>query len=576
MEILIYSAKVGLYWCLFYLFYQFLLRKYTYFTWNRFYLVGTLLASLLLPLLVYPESAPDVPVIYEATLQIVTIQYQPDPETFSWSRLIVAIYVAGVLLSAFIFAKRIRDLLLFIRSGEQVKLDHCTLVLTEHNRVRSFSFLKWIVINQADYESNLETILSHESAHVEQKHSLDILLVEVLKIVFWFNPVLELYKKALQEVHEFLADDTAVDKDSYAFFLLNYTLIASAAPLSNHFFKTSQIRNRIAMIYKNRSPRRVKGSYVLIITFIGIIAMGVAGFERVKDKLKVESVSLTTQLDTGSQIVEIKAADADGKHKINRAEHDKQAITYVGLASKVRQLKVLPNQLIASKPNDASGNKNTQKLKGEPADVEYQFFGGTAQATTQTFANKMALSDSPKLTIAETASATSLRPFDPSVETAQVNSKTAGIFTVVERQPQFPGGIKAMYQFLQNNIHYPQAAKDANISGRVFLSFVVSEKGEISSIAVLKGLGYGCDQEAVRVVSAFPKWEPGRQNSIPVSVRYNLPINFQLIGERVGVLKTAQPARINELDGQQDKSYTIQISPNAFTAIAKIQNPAKQ
>ncbi|GAB3910806.1 hypothetical protein GCM10028803_50920 [Larkinella knui] len=102
------------------------------------------------------------------------------------------------------------------------------------------------------------------------------------------------------------------------------------------------------------------------------------------------------------------------------------------------------------------------------------------------------------------------------------------IFTVVEQNPEFPGGLAAMGQFLQKNLRYPPAASRANISGRVFVSFVVNTDGSIQDVTVLKGLGFGTDEEAMRVVKAMPKWRPGKQSGRPVRVKYNLPINFQL------------------------------------------------
>lgn len=102
------------------------------------------------------------------------------------------------------------------------------------------------------------------------------------------------------------------------------------------------------------------------------------------------------------------------------------------------------------------------------------------------------------------------------------------VYTVVEEQPEFPGGTAAMFGFLAKNIKYPVAAAKANVHGRVFLSFVVTETGETEDIVVLKGVGYGCDAEAIRVLKLFPKWKPGKQNGSPVNVKYNLPINFQL------------------------------------------------
>lgn len=106
--------------------------------------------------------------------------------------------------------------------------------------------------------------------------------------------------------------------------------------------------------------------------------------------------------------------------------------------------------------------------------------------------------------------------------------KEEEIFTVVEQQPEFSGGMAALGQYLQKNLRYPAAAQRANISGRVFVSFVVNTDGTIQDVAVLKGLGFGTDEEAVRVVKTMPKWRPGKQSGRPVRVKFNLPINFTL------------------------------------------------
>ena len=102
------------------------------------------------------------------------------------------------------------------------------------------------------------------------------------------------------------------------------------------------------------------------------------------------------------------------------------------------------------------------------------------------------------------------------------------IFTVVEQQPEFQGGQAAMYAWLGKNIKYPAAAQRANISGKVFVSFTVNTDGSITDAQVLKGLGFGTDEEAVRVVKSMPKWKPGKQSGRSVRVKYNLPISFQL------------------------------------------------
>jgi protein TonB len=102
------------------------------------------------------------------------------------------------------------------------------------------------------------------------------------------------------------------------------------------------------------------------------------------------------------------------------------------------------------------------------------------------------------------------------------------IFYVVESMPSFPGGEDQIYAYLARNLHYPVLAREAGIQGRVFVTFVVERDGSITDIRVLRGIGGGCDEEAVRVVENMPEWTPGKQRGIPVRVQFNLPIKFTL------------------------------------------------
>lgn len=102
------------------------------------------------------------------------------------------------------------------------------------------------------------------------------------------------------------------------------------------------------------------------------------------------------------------------------------------------------------------------------------------------------------------------------------------IFLVVENMPEFPGGEAAMYKFIGNNIDYPRMAKESGISGRVFVTFVVERDGSVTDVQIIRGIGGGCDEEAVRVIKAMPKWTPGKQRGKPVRVQYRMPIKFTL------------------------------------------------
>lgn len=103
------------------------------------------------------------------------------------------------------------------------------------------------------------------------------------------------------------------------------------------------------------------------------------------------------------------------------------------------------------------------------------------------------------------------------------------IFTIVENQPEPKGGYSAFYDFISNNLKYPQRAIISGIEGKVFVQFVVEKDGSLTDIQVIRGIGFGCDEEAVRVISNAPKWIPGRQRGRPVRVKMILPIHFKFV-----------------------------------------------
>lgn len=121
---------------------------------------------------------------------------------------------------------------------------------------------------------------------------------------------------------------------------------------------------------------------------------------------------------------------------------------------------------------------------------------------------------------------TQVAQYTPPVQEEDVQEQP--IFTVVEDKPSFPGGEAALMKFLATHINYPALAKESGIQGRVFISFVVEPSGNIDHVKVLRGIGGGCDEEAIRVVKSMPKWNPGKQRGKPVRVAFTLPINFKL------------------------------------------------
>jgi TonB family protein len=514
MELLIYLAKLSAYWIALYVLYALFLRRQTFLRWNRTYLLGSLVVAFVLPLVQYPEAAPPLPVVYQVSAASFTVvTAAASPSLLTWENLLWLVYGVGVVVMLVRLVGKFRHLFSFLQKGDRIPMEGYTLVLLDTNAAGSFSFMKWVFISPADYDRNFDTILTHELVHVRQRHSWDILLVEILHVLFWFNPVLLLYKNALQEVHEYLADQQIAlaqavtdHRDRYAEFLISYTLGTPTNVLTNQFFNAKLLKSRITMLYKNKNSNWSLGKYAAVALIIGCASLMVASCER----------EVMPSAASGEQMVK---GNINVTGIINTPDH---------------------KPLMGATITDSQGKKGV--ITDEAGRFSLKVPAGADLKVSAPGLGAMDLKVNPKYKNADydvTLSAKDGKPnnmvFSPSadgqsvkvtVQTGEVNGET--IFTVVEKSPEFPGGMQELFKYLGENIKYPEAAAKANVSGKVFLNFVITSEGEIKEIKILKGLGFGADEESIRVVSKMPRWKPGSQDGKPVNVRYNLPIAFQL------------------------------------------------
>lgn len=114
------------------------------------------------------------------------------------------------------------------------------------------------------------------------------------------------------------------------------------------------------------------------------------------------------------------------------------------------------------------------------------------------------------------------------IEYKDPGTDTGRLFVVVENMPEFPGGLVAMQKYIEKNMRYPPQAIKNNITGKVMVEFVIDENGYVTNARIVKGIGYGCDEEALRVVRAMPRWKPGTQKGKNVKVRFLLPLRFDI------------------------------------------------
>ncbi|WP_051200162.1 M56 family metallopeptidase [Flavobacterium subsaxonicum] len=275
--LIIYIAKASLLIALFFMAYYLLLKKETFFNSNRWFLLSGLLTSALLPLFIYtkviwvdPTPVKVVKAINTSLVTEVIAYVQPVEEalTINWAYIGLTIYIIGVL---FFLVRFIVDLFRVKRMltlANAVKKDGYTLI--DSTKILSpFSFFKYIVYNSSLLQpQELESIIAHEKVHSRQWHSADMLISQLFCAAFWFNPVVWLYKKAISQNLEFIADAEATkqvpDKVAYQKTLLKITLQPECIEITNHFYQ-SLIKKRIIMLNKKESKKSSSLKYVAVL-----------------------------------------------------------------------------------------------------------------------------------------------------------------------------------------------------------------------------------------------------------------------------------------------------------------------
>jgi len=284
-----YLLETTVYWAALYLLYRFFLRKETFFKVNRFYLLGTFFLGALVPLF---EVATYIPAENPFEVLLPTIQILSDPtaqivetETTNpipWSTILIGIYLLGVLLSYSRFLLGLSKIKGLISRGEKANLSGFSVIKTKEIKT-PFSFLGNLFwSNHLDHldQAEKQQILLHESAHINQMHSIDVMIFEVATILFWWNPMVYAYKHSIREVHEFLADDYVIrqsNKQQYGHLLIGQSktfanLMAgkNSLALANHFFH-SQLKKRIMMMTKKKSNKQAILKYFLLLPLVSIL-----------------------------------------------------------------------------------------------------------------------------------------------------------------------------------------------------------------------------------------------------------------------------------------------------------------
>ncbi|WP_029280351.1 M56 family metallopeptidase [Pedobacter borealis] len=321
MEWLTYLLKVTACTVLFFGFYLLVLRKLTFFKINRFYLLATLLLSFIIPALQFevkreiivveteaPVNIPEIKPLTQAPVQLIQpimVKYQPEVKSkIDW--VVVMYYVYGSTASLLLLACLWQLLGLLKYTGRYTKNSDGLKLITKTEGFTNCSFFNYVFINDADLSAtDLSVLLKHEQVHARQYHSIDKIILMVFKAVLWFNPVVYLYDKALEQVHEYEADEiTSTDygNEAYANLLLKLAIAKSDTPLIHNFIK-SPIKGRIKMLFNQKSKNMKKLFYVLALPILlGLVYGFTVKYVDVARSNKVESKRLHLDYSNGKWV----------------------------------------------------------------------------------------------------------------------------------------------------------------------------------------------------------------------------------------------------------------------------------
>ena len=502
MEYILKSAvTLALLYSLFYFF----LKKETFHKFNRVCLIFTLVASLVLPLVHISTSHPSAvnqavmaSTTYVTTLPTIVVTPETKAPLLTWNDVLACIYWIGLCVMLLYLALQIVQTYLLIKGGLRHTDKFGNTVILKDDVKSPFSIFHFIVMSVEDYENHRQNILTHEQEHIRMCHSYDLLLLEVVKVIQWFNPFVWFLENDLKALHEYQADEAVInqgiDAKQYQQLLVVKAVGNRLQPFANNLRRGS-LKKRIIMMYQKKSNRwmMLKALFIIPMTCFAIYAF--ANSEANKQVQKVKKTVAAQQEMTTPDTLQ------------NKTTSDAQQMKTVTVVKKCNK-EIL------------TGTTSKEKAEKMKKDIEAKFGDNVTVSLTDA---------------------------DPNDSIVERPSKLA----------QYPGGFEACYQFIAQNVKYPQIALAHAVQGRVSVQFVVNKDGSVCDVTVVsnnansnvevrdvegekeEGAEYitlselnsarkALEEEAIRVIKAMPKWEPAEQDGKKVRSRFRLPINFRL------------------------------------------------
>jgi len=510
--------------------YDFLFKRETFFQWNRAYLIGSYILSMVLPWVkiealktTVPQEFYKYPEFMWGVNDAVVAVSGESSFAVSWEYVLL---FGGMLLAALLFGFKILQIQRLRKEGEVHFFSDFTKIIISNSNA-AFSFFKSVFMGDKILESEQENIIQHELVHIKQRHSWDLFFFELMRIVGWFNPLVYIYQSRISELHEFIADAQVAKTNKKKQYQLLLSKVFQTENISfiNQFFKSSLIKKRIVMLQKSKSRKIFKLKYILLMPII----LGM---------LFYSSCEMDTNLESKSNFMEVEDIN-------NMSENEDQRL--------FSSLKALSE----------SDEYWEFLLKDENSSVKYTSSSNGSFIKFDGHEEKIW--------------ATMVIEGPDSIEILGNDMHGIAVsFAVVDEVPVFPGcegneDIRACFQkmimkHISKNFRYPEEAKEKGIQGRVNVMFTIDKDGNIVNIRK-RGPHQLLEAETQRIISRLPKMLPGKQNGEKVNVPFSIPITFRLqSSDSDAGYETLKKEQISQLPND------IQMEYENSVAFAEVEN----
>jgi len=498
MDYLLQSSAVLF---LFYLIYILVLRNERFFVEIRFYLLGSALLALILPLLKFSYSIIVESVFVNNTMEDLFVDTitgegitQVEP-LISKGEILLLIYLTVCTILFVRSIIKLRQIAQLIKAGQNRIVDKQKVILLDQS-IPAFTFFGYIVMNKEEFnDKSLLNILTHEKVHAQQKHWIDLLFVELLTIVFWFNPFVWLYQVAVKQTHELLADDGVIARGfnigQYQAILMNQIMGTEVLGLANNF-NYSITKKRMIMMSKEKIP--LNRRYKLLIVIPGVFAVLLFNLQIVEVQAQEKKIEkIVTVITVSGQIFNISNEPISGVAVLVKnsnagiiSDEDGKFSLTVPLDAKLAFLGVDEEKVVI--PVKKFIEHGTETDNGYSMSVHLRTLSFSEAEEQQTYKG------------------------DP-------------IFVMVEEMPEYPGG------GLQLKKYYAEVVSKLDskylIGKKCYITFLVTKTGKLADARIARGTGNDLvDAKAKEIVMSSPKWKPGKQRGEAVNVSYTVPINF--------------------------------------------------